>query len=33
MRLIYTTDMRLTYAEYTADVRPKTGSRINIMQM
>ena len=31
MRLIYTTDIRLTYTEYTADIRPKTDSKIIII--
>ena len=28
MRPIYTTDLRLTNTEYTADIQPKTGSKI-----
>ena len=30
MRPIYKTDIRLTYAEYTADIWPKTDSKIII---
>ena len=33
MRPIYATDMRLTYAEYTADIWPKTDSKVIIIQI